>query len=60
MYKRQPIGTEEDDIAMIDIYMHDTDESPDLALMKESLKKEVEYGMTVLALSLIHILHFIY
>ena len=44
-----PIGTEEDDIAMIDIYMHDTDESPDLALMKESLKKEVEYGMTVLA-----------
>ena len=43
------IGTDEDDISMIDIYMHETDDSPDMGLMKESIKKEVEYGMTVLA-----------
>ena len=39
------LGVNEKDI----IYMHETDDSPDMGLMKESLKKEVEYGMTVLA-----------
>ena len=42
-----PLGEEDSTLTMIDKLSLDIDDSPDLNLMQESLKKEVEYGLKI-------------
>ncbi len=44
-----PIGGEDGDATMLDLLTFDGDGSPDLALMEESLKDEVKYGLSMLS-----------
>ena len=44
-----PVGGDESDATMLDLVPSEGDDSPDIKLMEESLKSEVEYGLSILA-----------
>ena len=44
-----PVGGDESDATMLDLVPSEGDDSPDIRLMEESLKSEVEYGLSILA-----------
>lgn len=44
-----PVGGEESDATMLDLVASGSEESPDLKLMEESLRSEVEHGLSILA-----------
>ena len=44
-----PVGGDESDATMLDLVTSEGDDSPDIKLMEESLKSEVEYGLSILA-----------
>ena len=57
-----PVGGEDGDASMMDLYVEKDQKTPDLDLMNESLKDEVKFGLSLLSsreievlLSLIHI-----
>jgi len=44
-----PVGGEEGEATMLDLYASDDQISPDLGLMEESLKEEVKHGLSLLS-----------
>ena len=44
-----PVGGDEGDATMLDLLNFDSEDAPDLALMEESLKDEVKYGLCMLS-----------
>ena len=44
-----PVGGEDNDATMLDLYTGDGDTSPDISLMKQSLKEEVKHGLQILS-----------
>jgi RNA polymerase primary sigma factor len=44
-----PIGGEEGESTMLDLFSSDSEEAPDLRLMEESLKEEVSFGLSLLS-----------
>ena len=44
-----PVGGEEGEATMLDLFASDEQISPDLGLMEESLKEEVKYGLSLLS-----------
>ena len=44
-----PVSNEDNNSTMIDLFIDDANESPDLKLMEQSLKDEVFYGLSILS-----------
>ncbi len=44
-----PLGSEENDATMLDLYATELDASPDNSLMEQSLKEEVRQGLSILS-----------